>query len=121
MGLDIEYYGAQRGRFRAGSYGGYNQWRNRLAQLALGMTDAEVWAKEGVVAAFGELIHFSDCEGTLDCQTCKKLLKDFDDNAGVICKQLDMQDEEDRWWWDKYEEWHEAFKAAAKDGRVVFC
>ena len=122
MGLDIAYYGGKgNGGFRAGSYTGYNDWRNRLAELALGMKDRDVWAVEGKVKAFGELIHFSDCEGTLETDTCKKLAKDFRDYAAEIKAKLNLKDnEEDRWFWYLYEQWQEAFESAADGGRVEF-
>lgn len=62
--------------WRAGSYGGYNAWRRWLAAL-VGTTDKEVWRGK-VPPAFGELINFSDAEGTLGAPTCAKLAKDFD-------------------------------------------
>lgn len=63
--------------FRAGSYSGYNAWRRWLASV-VGTTDKAVWDGH-VPPAFGELIHFSDCEGTLKSEVCAKLAKDFDD------------------------------------------
>ena len=115
----------QRGSFRAGSYSGYNQWRNRLAQLALNMTDQEVWNKNGQVEAFGELIHFSDCEGTIGPEICAKLAKDFQNYSAKIKAQLNIKEndtgfDDDTYFWEKYQEWQKAFETAANTGAVWF-
>lgn len=81
-------YGQSMG-FRAGSYSGYNDWRERLAKLAgypatetesasfgsRSLHSAACW--NGANGVFSELIDFSDCEGTLGPEVSKKLLSDF--------------------------------------------
>ncbi len=99
--------------FRAGSYGGYNSWRNWLAQLAGFESAYNVWAmvEKGQTGPFFDLINFSDCEGTLGTDACKKLLLDFDkfaDQAGG------------GWDGELYREWHKAFRLGADDGAVYF-
>ena len=78
------------GGFRAGSYGGYNMWREELAKLAgypaiemdsgYGGTSIKhvhsVWANP-VDGPFMELINFSDCEGVIGPNVSAKLAKDF--------------------------------------------
>lgn len=75
-------------RFRAGSYGGYNRWREELAKLVgYPLTERESHGqimKEHAAGAwqadsgpFWELINFSDCEGIIGSATSAKLAKDF--------------------------------------------
>ena len=53
------------------SYGGYNNFRSELA-IAVGYTSIEhvFNAREGIL---WELINFSDCEGTFNNKSCKKI------------------------------------------------
>src|SRR5216117_1196420 len=63
-GIEDGYYSfAEAMKFRAGSYSGYNNWRNDLARLAGWKDDEEAWkATEG---PFWELINFADNEGVI--------------------------------------------------------
>ena len=110
--------------FRAGSYSGYNNWRDELARLAgypvakyaeLGLERenhaAGAWAAEG--GPFWELINFSDCEGVLGTEVCKKLLADFieyDEKAKSF----------DPYFYERYKEWTEGMKYAADNGFFNF-
>jgi hypothetical protein len=116
--------------FRAGSYSGYNEWREQLAKLAgypaatdiaepfhaskYGHThSAGAWiAKSG---PFWELITFSDCNGTIGPQTSSKLLMDF------ITHQKIVDEHPDEWFRELYAQWRHAFELAADAGAVVFC
>lgn len=89
-GLDCgkTYVATEGGSFGAGSYGGYNNWREELARIAgyepilsdrfgeqIMRCDAAAWrVPEG---PFWELINFSDCEGTIGPVVSAKLAKDF--------------------------------------------
>ncbi|WP_323016426.1 hypothetical protein [Castellaniella sp.] len=82
---------AQKFHFCAGSYSGYNQWRNELARIA-GYEDAGekrydrgCWAKG--IGPFHELIDFSDCEGVIGADVAKRLAVDFCDFAGSAMQQ----------------------------------
>jgi len=111
--------------FRAGSYSGYNQWREQLAHLAgyaakpfarydsVEMRhDAGAWGTtEG---PFWELICFSDCEGVIGPAVCKKLAKDF---ADFQERAMSSHDDIFR---SKYDEWLIAFQLAAENGAVDF-
>lgn len=101
--------------FRAGSYSGYNAWRETLCERENGVSPAEVW-KEPVVwkdAAFFELINFSDCEGTIGPLACARLAQDFKEAR----YRIPSGDE----WFDRlYETWAEAFELAANTGLVDF-
>lgn len=72
--------GTEQYGFRAGSYSGYNFWRNQLAKLAgypeeNERCDESAWKTDS--GPFWELINFSDAEGVLGTAVCKKLLADF--------------------------------------------
>jgi hypothetical protein len=118
------------GHFRAGSYSGYNQWRNELSIIAGYDSVDQVWkdfdsnirlvklkrieGENAKLKPFYELINFSDAEGLIGPEICKKLYQDFmdfDDKAKEV---------EDSWIYEKYLEWKEAFKVASDDGLVAF-
>ena len=62
--------------FRAGSYSGYNEWRDHLARMAVGMSAKKIWAS-GWKGPFVELINFPDNEGVIGPVVAAKLAKDF--------------------------------------------
>lgn len=102
--------------FRAGSYSGYGQWRNELAELALGVPAKQVWTNRAGYAgcAFYELIDFSDCEGVIGTVACAKLAADFDRFHGKADQH------EDEYFRRKYADWRKAFHLAADGGYVDF-
>jgi hypothetical protein len=112
--------------FRAGSYSGYNYWRNELAKLAgyeqtsytlfNGKTelryDATVWkAKKG---PFWELIDFSDAEGVIGPNACKRIYKDFLQYETAASKHPD------EYFRSAYSDWKKAFSMCSKKGAIVF-
>lgn len=105
--------------FRAGSYGGYNLWRDELAALA-GFPDSG--AKRGHAESawkaasgpFYELINFSDCEGTIGPLTSAKLARDFAEY------QAKADAHPDAYFRELYRMWRKAFELAANDGAVDF-
>ena len=102
--------------FRAGSYSGYNFWREQLSVMALGGKPPAIWNDWARFTgkSFVELIHFSDAEGNMGTDVCKKLLKDF-----VNFQSLADQ-HEDEWFRQKYNDWRKAFEYAADNGYVDF-
>jgi len=111
--------------FCAGSYFGYNHWREKLAELAGYQLEssqeygrerashcAACWRGEG--GPFSELINFSDCEGAIGAAASKKLAADF---AEFQTKADTHPDEHFR---KKYGEWRAVFELAADDGCVCF-
>lgn len=114
------YIGTERGHFRAGSYSGYNHWREQLAELARysrrGIGDKPY--SEGAWAAtagpFWELINFSDCEGVIGAEVSAKLAKDF------AAFQARADTHPDEWFRDRYSVWRFAFEQAAHNGAVAF-
>ncbi|WP_455799077.1 hypothetical protein [Acinetobacter baumannii] len=107
--------------FRAGSYSGYNNFREQLAKLA-GYPALEgegnrhnhsngAWKAES--GPFWELINFSDCEGVIGTTYSKKLLADF--------KQFDEKAKElGEYFYESYCDWMKAFEFASDDGAVDF-
>jgi hypothetical protein len=114
--------------FRAGSYGGYNGWREQLATLAeypavsyapyhpdhaTMRRDAAAWQGKADGMPFVELVNFSDCEGVIGSLVAAKLAKDFaewDERAKAIGGGF----------YDRYTHWRQAFEMAADGGCVDF-
>jgi hypothetical protein len=99
--------------FQAGSYSGYNDWRNWLAQVAGWRSAEDAWKAGG--GAFFELIYFSDSEGVIGSEVSAKLAEDF---AEYDEKARSMG--EDGYRYKKYQEWRRAFEMAADGGAVDF-
>jgi hypothetical protein len=99
--------------FRAGSYSGYNAWRDQLAQLVGRATAREVW-EDPKPGPFVELINFADNEGTIGAGVAKKLAADF----ALWQPQADAHGDE--WFRQHYALWRRAFEIAAKGGAVCF-
>ncbi len=114
--------------FRAGSYGGYNGWRETLARLAgypltpykgfMGASASHAAACwDGATGPFAELIDFPDNEGSIGAVTSAKLAKDFAD-FDERAKYFDG--DEDGWFYKKYLDWKKAFELASDGGMVDF-
>ena len=108
--------------FRAGSYSGYNYWRNQLAVLAFGKPAEKVWADASIKAGpFYELIHFSDCEGVIGPVVSKKLAADFVENqqkAEMSAAAMGLG--EGDFFLRSYANWRRAFEMASDGGAVDF-
>jgi hypothetical protein len=118
--------------FRAGSYSGYNAWRDALARLA-GYEETEYTSSvRGVVKShaaacwggerqgpFAEMIDFSDCEGAIGPATSAKLAKDFADFE-ERARTFAAWPDDDGWFFKVYLDWKQAFEMAADDGMVQF-
>ena len=103
---DVVYTRTERYKFRAGSYSGYNWWRDRLDEF------------KGD-CAFQELINFSDCEGVIGSVVSRKLYEDFKkyhDEAIIYAKGFKDGD----FFIDRYEKWLKAFEIAKDNGAVDF-
>ena len=104
-------------------YGRYNHWREWLAKLA-GYTpvgnnpNLPSYYSGGAWAAtsgpFWELICFSDCEGTIGTDACRKLLKDFNE------WEQRAQDNSTGPEFDHYVDMHNGLKLAAQGGCLKF-
>jgi len=115
----VLYSYTERSAFRAGSYSGYNVWRNSLARVAGyspltdGRYDEGAWAATG--GPFWEMINFTDCDGVLGTAVCKKLCADFVAWHDIAREQLSDGDVL------TYEQFKTTFELAADGGCVVFC
>lgn len=109
-------YGTDSYGFRAGSYSGYNHFRNELAQMA-GFEAADGRHAEAAWAStegpFWELINFSDCEGKIGPVVSAKLLKDFQ----AFDEKARLKDED---FYEVYKDFTRAFTLAADHGLVDF-
>lgn len=123
--------------FRAGSYGGYSDWRNQLAKLAgypereyesgyrgtLSSHAAGAWEADG--GPFWELINFSDCEGCIGSAVAKKLAADFAEYQ-ELAEELHGSESDiyglggQSYFMEKYNEWRKACEMAANNGAISF-
>ena len=106
--------------FCAGSYGGYNSWRNQLADFA----GHSGWdQRDSLSGPLAELIYFSDCEGIIDSTVAEKLNRDFvnlqDKLTEWISRDLPRA-HEDSYFVRKFRDWHKAFLLASDGGCVKF-
>ena len=103
--------------FRAGSYSGYNYWRNWLSITFLGVSAQEVWDNAETYSnkPFWRLIEFADNEGVIGPIWSAKLAIDFANHQATVdalpCEQ---------WLKDCYAYWRKAFEMAAQNGYVKF-
>lgn len=98
--------------FRAGSYGSYNNWREELCELALGVTPGVVWNNPDAYVDHDLywLINFSDCEGVINAE-----------NSGRILRGLrELHDYGDLNSWGVLDNWFTALELAADDGFITF-
>lgn len=118
--------------FRAGSYSGYNEWRDALARFA-GYEQTEYESRfRGLVKSyaaacwdgltqgpFAELIDFSDAEGVIGPVTSAKLAKDFAEREERARTFVAWPDD-DGWFFSQYLKWKLAFEMASDGGMVQF-
>lgn len=111
---DVAYEYEDSDSFRAGSYGGYNRWREQLARMVC--IDYEAFCQRYIGGLpFAPLIWFSDCEGTIGPVVSRRLALDFERHL-VLVEELDA----DPYFLSSYREWMTAFQAAADRGCVAF-
>jgi hypothetical protein len=110
--VDGERYG-----FRAGSYSGYNRWREILSLAVLGVPPETVWdaRDEYKDKPCFSLIAFSDCEGVIGPVTSAKLATEMTENrAKFVAYTSDEYDLQ------RYDDWVKAFTLASANGAVSF-
>lgn len=112
--------------FRAGSYSGYNRWRDWLAKLAgypavldvgyrtVPTHAAGAWAAES--GPFWELINFADNEGVIGSVVATKLAAEFAEYE----ERALAASEGEPWWHEQFQKWRRAFEMAADGGAVSF-
>lgn len=124
-GLDkIGYYsieGETHG-FRAGSYGGYNYFRNTLALSAHGVKSESIWNDHSKYKGklFFEIINFSDCEGVIGPSICQKLALDFVGHQDNYKYYVAKHESRDEWVLETYNRFLTAFNVAAGTGVLCF-
>ena len=112
--------------FRAGSYSGYNQFRNLLAQAFHGVDAEEIWSDENSFEGtpFYEMINFSDCDGVFGPTDSAKLYQDFeegeDDFVDFVGEHFEDDDEAEIFL-EVYREFKEGFELAADEGILIYC
>ncbi len=100
--------------FRAGSYTGYNRFRDQLAFKVSGKPAEDYWNAGTENLPMHDMINFSDCEGYIGTASCKRLADQFTEHLpGLVF--------DDPYFNQKVREWAIAFKIAAdNNGCVVF-
>jgi hypothetical protein len=110
--------------FRAGSYSGYNWWREQLSKFGLDRTPESVWSNKRLAGSpFVELIDFSDCEGSIGPQTSAKLFDDFlayEDQVAGWAQHAIPEEDNRSYFVETYADWQRAFELAADFGFVIF-
>ena len=111
------------------------EFKRLLAQAALGLTDTEVWARVDAGESydnipFGELINFSDADGTIGPVASAKLYNDFVQYEEDVMNRLDrfylkfedyeIDGDTYHWFKHKYKDWKETFRVASNNGAVIF-
>jgi hypothetical protein len=114
--------------FHAGSYGGYNRWRDGLARFALGVPAVAVFGhpERYAEAPFVLLINFADNEGMIGPDASKLLAADFAEHRDRYaehvtsqCPPSEGQDQREHSL-QRYADWEQAFELASHGGAVVF-
>jgi hypothetical protein len=125
-GVYLDTFDTVQHHFRAGSYSGYNQFRNLLSKALLGVEASAVW--EDPTSFEGrpgyEMIDFSDCEGTISSSVADKLHQDLVENRDVFKAHLIEVFGEDNdqveWSMETYDNFIYAFELASENGVVVY-
>lgn len=119
--VEGNYSFQNRFNFRAGSYSGYNYFRDQLCQSAHGITANEFFEKadEYKGKPFAELINFSDCEGFIGSITSAKLLKDFVEHESAFKDYVGSRGL-DTYEIESYNNWRRGFEMASFAGAVTF-
>lgn len=117
---------SRRHGFRAGSYSGYNWWRNELCRFALGVGAEEVWANPRRFRGrpFVELIDFTDCDGRIGTTVASKLAADFTVHAARAKRHaaaLVAAEPDAGWWLENFRDFARSLRLAAKEGALEFC
>ena len=97
--------------FSAGSYSGYNWWRDTLNIFSNTLNNAG--------KPFYELIEFADNEGVIGNVVSQKLYKDFVDNENKAI-EFSKSINDGEHWLNKYYQWKMAFEYAKENGAVEF-
>lgn len=111
------YCSGDRFSFRAGSYSGYGQWRNWLAQFGNWKDAQDCWERGDNGQPFFELINFFDNEGIIGAKVAAKLAFDFAQHEGDAIARDKSKDFYDL---HMYRRWKFACELASEDGCIDF-
>ena len=100
--------------FGAGSYSGYNIFRNELCLASNNITAEQLWSLQDETLKFYWLINFSDCEGYIGTSYCKILYDEF------VKYEEEVKTKLDEYYHKKYDYFKEAFRVGESDGLVNF-
>jgi hypothetical protein len=114
------YAYADKTGWRAGSYSGYNDWRDWLSRAALGVSAETVWRDFDRWRDRGAawLVNFSDCEGIIGAEVCARILADLRENESMIREQTFGPEAE--WHLAKLDAWLAGLEMAADGGMLDF-
>lgn len=104
--------------FRAGSYCWYNNWRELLSVLALGVPSQAVYSNLDQYRGRPcfELVWMADNEGAIGPDTSRKLAADFEQLRPSAIERFGHDDG----WIGLFDQWHAAFQLASQGGVVSF-
>jgi hypothetical protein len=108
--------------FRAGSYSGYNDFRNLLCVIMHGVPAAELWEKPEVFEGkeFYNLINFSDCEGYFGPTNSKKLHEDFVKHRDKFVSNIADKEPYEGYYTRVYDDFLLGFEITSKGGVLLF-
>lgn len=103
--------------FRAGSYSGYNEWRDWLSRAALGASAEQVWRNFAAYEDRGVawLVNFSDANGYIGPEISRRILDDIRAHVAQIRAAVT-----DSWYGEKLDQWIAALEMAADGGMLDF-
>lgn len=110
-------------RFRAGSYSGYNRWRQDLAAQFNPYRPGEggdAYGPPNLEGPFYELIWFADNEGTIAEPAAINLLADFRQYEAEYRAAHVSGTYDGDWFIEKYLDWTHACELAADGGLIDF-
>ena len=100
--------------FRAGSYSGYNRFRNELCLVSNNISAEKLWNSENENLKFYWFVNFTDCDGYIGTSYCKILYDEFYKYEKGIKLILD------KYYHQTYDNFKEAFRLGANNGLVDF-
>jgi hypothetical protein len=108
--------------FRAGSYSGYNEFRNLLCEIMHGVPARTLWEKPEIFEGkeFYNLINFSDCEGFFGPEMSKKLHEDFVKHRDKFSRNVEDKEPYKGYYTRVYDDFCLGFQIASKGGVLLF-
>lgn len=113
--------------FRAGSYGGYGQFRRTICKIVNDCEIEHLWAElEKEDAYYGDftmsyLLNFSDCEGYICAEISDILFTEFVINRAKVLAAVEKNPSGfSPWFMETYDNWTRAFGLAKDNGLVTF-